>query len=104
VLGLPAPDVDAQERGVAVARVAVLLDPLGDRQPQVGDGDAGVGEAELGVVDQVADDGGVTCFCQLLSMLTAIGPADGVAFEAVQLGLPPTRRDPSPLQHPPHPQ
>jgi hypothetical protein len=34
-----------------------LLDPLGDRHAQVGDGDAGVGEAQLGVVDQVADDG-----------------------------------------------
>jgi hypothetical protein len=35
-----------------------LLDALGDRDAQVGDGGAGVGEAELGVVDQVADDGG----------------------------------------------
>jgi hypothetical protein len=58
VLGLAAPDVDAQEGGVAVAPLAVLLDPLGDRHPQVGDGDAGVGEAELGVVDQVAGNAG----------------------------------------------
>jgi hypothetical protein len=59
VLGLPAPDVDPQEGGVAVAPLAVLLDPLGHGDPQVGDGDAGLGEAEFGVVDQVADDGGV---------------------------------------------
>jgi hypothetical protein len=58
VLGLAAPDVDLEERGVGVAPLAVLLDPLGDRDPQVGDGDAGVGEAQLGVLDQVADDGG----------------------------------------------
>jgi hypothetical protein len=59
VLGLPAPHVDSQEGGVAVAPFAVLLDALGDRDAQVGDGDAVVGEAELGVLDQVADDGGV---------------------------------------------
>jgi len=48
VLSLAAPDVDLQEAGVAVAPFAVLLDPLGDRHAQVGDGDAGVGESELG--------------------------------------------------------
>ena len=63
MLGLAAPDVDLEEAGVAVAPLAVLLDPLGDRDPQVGDGDAVVGEAELGVVDQVADDGGVVVRC-----------------------------------------
>jgi hypothetical protein len=52
VLGLPAPDVDLEEAGVAVAPLAVLLDPLGDGDAQVGHGDAGVGEAKLGVVDQ----------------------------------------------------
>jgi hypothetical protein len=36
-----------------VAPLAVLLDLVGYRPPQVGDGDAGVGEAQLGVVDQV---------------------------------------------------
>jgi hypothetical protein len=40
VLGLAAPDVDLQEGGVAVAPLAVLLDALGDRDAQVGDGDA----------------------------------------------------------------
>jgi hypothetical protein len=30
VLGLPPPDIDLEERGVAVAPLAVLLDPLGD--------------------------------------------------------------------------
>jgi hypothetical protein len=63
VLGLPAPDVDLEERGVAVAPLAVLLDPLGHRDPQVGDGDAARGEAEIGVLDQVADDGGVVVGC-----------------------------------------
>src|SRR5829696_4611738 len=63
VLGLAAPDIDPQERGVAVAPLAVLLDPLGHRDPQVGHGDAGVGEAELGILDQVADDGGVVVRC-----------------------------------------
>jgi hypothetical protein len=55
VLGLAAPDVDLEEAGVAVAPLAVLLDPLGDRDAQVGDGDAGVGEAQLRVVDQVEE-------------------------------------------------
>jgi hypothetical protein len=64
VLGLVAPDVDLEEVGLAVAPLAVLLDPLGDGDPEVGDGDAGVGEADLGVLDQVADDGG--CGCLLL--------------------------------------
>ena len=54
MLSLVAPDVDLEEAGVAVAPLAVLLDPLGDGHPQVGDGDAGVGEADLGVLDQVA--------------------------------------------------
>jgi hypothetical protein len=40
-----------------------LLDALGDRDAKVGHGDAGVGEAELGIVDQVADDGGVVVRC-----------------------------------------
>jgi hypothetical protein len=31
--------------------------------PHIRDGDTGVGEAELGVVDQVADDGGVVVRC-----------------------------------------
>ena len=58
MLGLTPPDIDLEERGVAVAPLAVLLDPLGDGHPQVGDGDAVVGEAELGVLNQVADDDG----------------------------------------------
>jgi hypothetical protein len=48
-----------------------LLDALGDRDPQVGDGGAGVGEAQLGVVDQVADDGGVVVRCHQLVLLRA---------------------------------
>jgi len=63
VLGLAAPHVDLEGAGVAVAPLAVLLDPLGDGHAQVGDGDAVLGEAELGVFDQVADDGGVVVRC-----------------------------------------
>src|SRR5215218_4270556 len=63
VLGLVAPHVDLEEAGVAVAPLAVLLDPLGDGDPEVGDGDACIGEADLGVLDQVADDGGVVVRC-----------------------------------------
>src|SRR4029453_5470769 len=63
VLSLTPPHVDPQERGVAVAPVAILLDPLGHGRPHVRDGDAVIREAELGVVDQVADDGGVVVRC-----------------------------------------
>jgi hypothetical protein len=63
VLGLAAPHIHLEEAGVAVAPLAVLLDPLGHGDPQVCDGDAGVGEAEFGVLDQVADDGGVVVRC-----------------------------------------
>jgi hypothetical protein len=73
VLSLPTPHVDPQERGVAVAPLAVLLDPLGDRHSHVGDGDAGVGEAQFGVVDQVADDGGVVVRCHLFCFFAAGG-------------------------------
>jgi hypothetical protein len=72
VLGLAPPDIHAQEGGVAVAPLAVLLDPLGDGHPQVGDRDAGVGEAELGVLDQVADDGGVVVRCHVLLLARAV--------------------------------
>jgi hypothetical protein len=64
VLGLAAPHVDLEEAGLAVAPLAILLDPLGDGHAQVGHWDAGVGEAELGVLDQVADDGGVVVLAQ----------------------------------------
>jgi hypothetical protein len=42
VLGLAAPDVDLEERGLAVAPLTILLDALGDGDPQVGDRGAGV--------------------------------------------------------------
>jgi hypothetical protein len=67
VLGLAAPHVDLKEVGLAVAPLAVLLDALGDGDPQVGHGDAVLGEAELGVLDEVADDGGVVVRCHALS-------------------------------------
>jgi hypothetical protein len=59
VLGLAAPHVDLEERGIAVAPLAILLDALGDGHAQVGDRGAGVGEPQLGGLDQVAGDGGL---------------------------------------------
>jgi hypothetical protein len=55
------------EAGVAVAPLAVLLDPLVHGHAQVSHGDAVVGEAQLGVLDQVADDGGVVVRCHVTS-------------------------------------
>jgi hypothetical protein len=56
-----------------------LLDPLGHGHAQVGGGDAARDEAELGVVDQVADDGGVvvrcSAPCSLLVVVQCSGPA-----------------------------
>ena len=43
VLGLATPDVDLEERGVAVAPLALLLNALGDGHAQVGYGDAARG-------------------------------------------------------------
>jgi hypothetical protein len=63
VFGLATPDVGLEERGVAVAPLAVLLDALGHGHPEVGHGDAVSGEADLGVLDEVADDGGVIVRC-----------------------------------------
>src|SRR5215218_4256820 len=57
VLGLLAPDVDPEERGVAVLPGVALTDPGGDGQPEVGHGVPVGGEPQLGVVGQVADDG-----------------------------------------------
>jgi hypothetical protein len=42
--------VDADEAGLAVTPLAILLNPLRDGDPQVGHGDAIVGEADLGVL------------------------------------------------------
>src|SRR4030095_10639968 len=77
VLGLATPDIHLEERGVAVAPLAILLDPLGDRDPQVGDGDAGLREADLGVLDQVADDGGVVVRCHAHVLLARADSAFG---------------------------
>jgi hypothetical protein len=63
VFGLAAPHIHLEEGGVAVAPLAVLLDALSHRHPQVGHGDPRAGEAEFGVLDQVADDGGVVVRC-----------------------------------------
>src|SRR4029453_11594027 len=78
VLGLPTPDVDLEEAGVAVAPLAVLVDALGHGHAHVRDGDAVLGEAELGVFDEVADDGGVVVCCHdrcsLLVLVQRSGP------------------------------
>src|SRR5215211_5053552 len=37
VLGLAAPDIDLEKRGLTVTPLTILLDALGDRDPQVGD-------------------------------------------------------------------
>src|SRR5215212_11001665 len=66
VLGLAAPHVDLEERGLAVTPLTILLEALGHGDPQVGDRDAGIGEAELGGVDQVAGDGGLVVCCHAL--------------------------------------
>src|SRR5215207_2932059 len=85
VLGLGAPHVDLEERGLAVAPLTILLDALGHGDAEVGDGGAGVGEADLGGVDQVAGDGGLVVGCHwLCSLLDADGA--GLAFGAEPLG------------------
>jgi hypothetical protein len=48
---------------LAVAPLAVLLDALGDGNPQVDDRGAGVGKAEFRVLDQVAGDSGLVVGC-----------------------------------------
>src|SRR5215218_8461003 len=73
----PRQTLTLEEAGVAVAPLAVLLDALGHGDPEVGDGDAVVGEADLGVLDQVADDGGVVVRCHELLLLARAGSAFG---------------------------
>src|SRR5215217_3118323 len=57
VLGLLAPDVDAEERGLPVLPGVALADAGGDGQPEVGHGRPVGGEAQLGVIGEVADQG-----------------------------------------------
>src|SRR4029450_5994099 len=59
VFGLAAPHIHLEERGFAVAPLAVVLDALGHGDAQVGYRGPGVGEPQLGVLDQVAGDGGL---------------------------------------------
>jgi hypothetical protein len=59
VLGELPPDIDAEERGVAVAPGVAVLDAGGDGQAEVGHGVAVGGEAQVGVVGEVAGDGDV---------------------------------------------
>src|SRR6266545_6650912 len=55
VLGLIAPDIDAEEVGLPIAPGLALADATVDRQAEVCHGDAVVGEPKLGVVGEVAD-------------------------------------------------
>src|SRR5215212_4810733 len=65
VLGLLAPDVDPEERGLPVLPGVALTDPGGDGQPEVGHRRPVGGEAQLGVVGQVADEHHLVVVCHL---------------------------------------
>src|SRR3954451_20078122 len=72
--GLP-PDAAAEEQRVAVLPLVGLLveEPWGRGNGEVGDGRTAGGEAQLGVVGQVADngDGGLSCHARLLLRVRA---------------------------------
>src|SRR6266511_2174642 len=95
VLGLVAPDVDAEEAGLAVAPGAVsLADALVDRQAEVGDRGAVLGEAQFGVVGEVTDlDGEVVVGHRVPSCEAGRVPAScgdrSVAWRAVRPGAHP---------------
>ncbi len=73
VLGLVAPDVDAEEAGLAVAPGAVgVLDALVDGQSEVGDGGAVLGEAQLGLVGEVADLDGEVVVGHAVGLLSVL--------------------------------
>src|SRR5215207_5152748 len=55
ILGLVAPDVHLEEVGFPIAPGLAVADAGVDRQAEVGHGGAGVGEAKLWVVGEVAD-------------------------------------------------
>src|SRR5215218_3662713 len=65
VLGLLAPDVDPEERGLPVLPGVALTDPGGDGQPEVGHGRPVGGEAQLRVVGQVADEHHLVVVCHV---------------------------------------
>src|SRR5512132_136434 len=65
VLGLLAPDVDPEERGLAVLPGVALAHAGGDGQAEVGHGRPVGGEAQLGVVGQVADEHHLVVVCHL---------------------------------------
>src|SRR6266705_3734907 len=59
VLREVAPGVDPEERGLAVAPGGAVLDAGGDREAEAGDRGAVGGDAEFGVVGEVAGQGDV---------------------------------------------
>jgi hypothetical protein len=63
-------------------------------------GDAGVSEAQLGVVDQVADDGGVVSRCHLLAAQGGRGGRPAGAAPAAGRGRRPACAPPSPTPSP----
>src|SRR5512132_770124 len=65
VLGLLAPDVDPEERGLPVLPGVALADAGGHGQPEVGHRRPVGGEAQLGVVGQVADEHHLVVVCHL---------------------------------------
>src|SRR5215213_899266 len=65
VLGLLAPDVDPEERGLPVLPGVALAHAGGDGQAEVGHGRPVGGEAQLGVVGQVADEHHLIVVCHL---------------------------------------
>src|SRR4029453_7944921 len=75
VLGLLAPDVDPEERGLPVLPGVALTDPGGDGQPEVGHRRPVGGEAQLGVVGQVADEHHlvVVCHCGVPPLASRAG-------------------------------
>src|SRR4029450_10048376 len=65
VLGLLAPDVDPEERGLPVLPGVALTDPGGDGQPEVGHRRPIGGEAQLRVVGQVPDEHHLVVVCHV---------------------------------------
>src|SRR5215218_3993282 len=84
VLGLLAPDVDAEERGLPVLPGVALADAGGDGQPEVGYGRPVGGEAQLGVVGQVADEHHLVVVCHLRCTTSRIPRRRSAGHEPVQ--------------------
>src|SRR5215218_2714953 len=84
VLGLLAPDVDAEERGLPVLPGVALADAGGHGQPEVGHGRPVGGEAQLGVVGQVADEHHLVVVCHVRCTTSRIPRRRSAGHEPVQ--------------------